>query len=163
MRFIKSDYQKIAGAFILLLTVIVFLNKGLAQQSTPKEIIKAKLKNHYKAIESHDFDNVRPYYADKLTYYYGNQNVSRDRDLPISFKRYWNDVVKEEKHEIDWNSMQYENDKEGNHIVRFTFKYSFKLRKPKKEEEKNQWKTYNHKAELHFDKNYQIYYVKRRF
>lgn len=125
-----------------------------------KSVIKTTLSKFYDAVESQDFEKIKPFYRENIDYYFGQKQVVRDRDLPISYKQYWEDVVKEERHDIDWDSMQYENDEEGNHIVKFDYKYSYKLRKPEKQEDEDKWKSDPRKAEIRFNKDYLIYYVK---
>ena len=129
-------------------------------ESEEERTVKKTLSKFYDAVETQDLEKIRPFYRENIDYYFGNKNISRDVDLPISYKKYWGETVTEERHDIDWDSMQYENDEEGNHIVKFDYKYSYKLRKPEKQEDEDKWKSEPRKAEIRFNKDYLIYYVK---
>lgn len=134
-----------------------------ASKDERKKAIKTTLSKFYDAVESHNFERIRLFYKDTVASYFDRKDVLRDRDLPIAYKQYWEKTVQEERHDIDWDSLQYENDEEGNHIVKFTFKYSYKPHKPKKFKEKVEWKSYRRKAEVRLDSKYLIYYVKGEF
>ena len=137
-----------------------FQKYNATSENDRKKVIKTTLSKFYDAVESQNFDKIKPFYREDIDYYFGQRNVKRDRDLPISYKQYWKDVVSEERHDIDWSSMQYENDEDGNQLVKFAYKYSYKLRNPKKAEDRNKWKSDGRKAEIRFNKDYLIYYVK---
>ncbi len=149
------------------ITILLFLggilicsSDGVGQAMTSQQIIKAKIQHYYKAIESHNFDWVKPFYADTMACFFDRYNVIPDQDLRAVFEIYWKDRVKEERHKINWNDWQYQEDTEGNHIVTYRFRYDYKLIKPNEADEVNQWKSVQRKLEMRFNKNYLIYYIK---
>ncbi|HAS42819.1 MAG TPA: hypothetical protein DCS93_20225 [Microscillaceae bacterium] len=131
-------------------------------ESEEERTVKKTLSKYYDAVESHEFNNMRPFFRDTLAVYFSYKNVRRD-SLQRQFKNYWEKRATEERHDVLWESMQYENDEKGNHMIKFKFKYSYKAPKPKGSTKEVDWKSYNRKAELRFDKNYLIYYVKGEF
>ncbi|TAG05835.1 MAG: serine/threonine protein kinase [Cytophagia bacterium] len=89
--------------------------------------VKEKLKSFFNAIESHNFDNVKDFYADNIEEYFDfkNTNLKPVPDIKASAEAYWKTYAIAEKHEIDWKSFKYEIDENNNHIATITFNYRF--------------------------------------
>lgn len=125
-----------------------------------KEVMKVQLRKFYDAAESRSFDKIRPFYRKKISNYFGNKNIDRERDLRAAYKYSWDKVITEERHKIDWDSMQYSEDEEGNYIAIFDYTYEYVAKKADKPEEQGKTKSVPRRAEVRMDKDYKIYYVK---
>ncbi|OJJ18606.1 hypothetical protein BKI52_23630 [marine bacterium AO1-C] len=134
-------------------------NTGSEEERT----VKKTLSKLFDAVESHDFEKIKPFYQEKIEDYFGQKNITRDRDLRIAYEKSWKDIVQEERHDVDWDSLKYKSDEEGNHIVTFSFKYSYKSPPKEGEKEKVEWKSYKRKAEIRLNKDYLVYYQKGEF
>ncbi len=115
--------------------------------------MKKKVEDFYKAVESHEFTKIRPFYRAQIDNYFGNLNRTLSPDIQASYKIYWEKYIAE-KHEIDWDSYEYLHDENDNHIVKFGMRYYFKT-------EGEDWKNLKVNTEIRFDSNFLIYYINR--
>ncbi len=125
-----------------------------------KEVVKIQLRKFYDAAESRNFEEIRKFYPKKIAFYFGNKNIDRERDLRAAYKYSWDKMITQERHKIDWDSMQYSEDVEGNHIAIFDYTYEYIAKKAKKPEDQGKTKSVSRRAEVRMDKDYKVYYVK---
>jgi serine/threonine protein kinase len=88
--------------------------------------VRARVKEFYKAIETHQFENLKPFYRDTLAQYYSFKNSRLVPDIKSSCEIYWKTYIFE-RHEIDWDTFEYQTDEAGNYVVRFSMKYYFQM------------------------------------
>ncbi|MDX2304951.1 MAG: serine/threonine-protein kinase [Microscillaceae bacterium] len=132
------------------LPLLSFIKKAApADQVTVQDKITA----FFQAEESHNFSSISPFYHDMIENYYGANQVTRGMSLKAAYEAYWNKFAEEERHEIDWNTLEYTQDENGNHIVICPMKYYFK--------KGDTWKNYLTKYEIRFNTDWKIYYIKR--
>ncbi|WP_299456571.1 serine/threonine-protein kinase [uncultured Microscilla sp.] len=137
-----------------------YKKRNASTKQDKKETVKITLRKFYDAAESRNFDNIRPFYRKTIANYFGNKNIDRERDLRSAYKYSWDKIVTEERHKIDWDSMQYSEDEEGNHTAIFDYTYEYQPKKAKKPEDQGKTKSVSRKAEVRMDKEYRVYYVK---
>lgn len=121
-----------AAAFILLnpldwpeLRKYAVVKKPLLVSEEPK--IREKVKAFFEAVEMHNFQNIKAFYADTLETYFTFSGVSLIPDVKASYETDWKTFV-EERNTINWESMKYETDEQGNHTVTLTMKYEFLIK-----------------------------------
>ncbi|TAE69387.1 MAG: serine/threonine protein kinase [Bacteroidetes bacterium] len=117
--------------------------------------IKEKLKAFFNAIESHDFNNIKDFYADSIEEYFDFKNVDLKPipDIKSAAEAYWKTYAIAEKHEIDWTTFKYEIDENHNHIAEITFTYRF-------ENKARKWNSINKvRNKIKFNKDLQIFSI----
>lgn len=151
-------FLAIGGVAVVLfnpLDIPMFRSISIAHQFKTDEDfekeMKEKVKEFYKAVESHQFENIKPFYRDQIDNYFGNINRSLSPDIQAAYRIYWEKYVAE-KHEIDWDSYEYLHDENDNHIVKFSMRYYFKT-------EGEEWKNLKVNTEIRFDNNLLIYHI----
>ncbi|MCS6820614.1 MAG: serine/threonine protein kinase [Microscillaceae bacterium] len=127
-----------------------YLDHKLRTPEQKKAEIQQKIQQFYSTMESHDFEKIRPLYAPVLENYFGNKNISIE-DVEKASQTYWERYVAE-KHDIDWNSLEYTQDEQGNHIATFDMKYSYRTKN-------SQWQTIAGKREIRMNIEWQVYYI----
>lgn len=119
-----------------------------------REELRAQLENFYKAVESHDFEQVRPFYSETLENYFGNKNRKLIPDIRAAYLYYWKRYTDEE-HAINWEQMQYSQDDAGGFVVILNdIDYRFKT-------EEEDWKSIQMKAEIRLDKDLKIFSIQK--
>ncbi len=117
--------------------------------------IKEKLKSFFNAIESHNFENIKDFYAENIEEYFDfeKKNLKPIPDIKSSAEAYWRTYAIAEKHEIDWKSFSYQVDENNNHIIEITFDYKFQNKAKK-------WNNINKvRNKIKFNKNLQIFSI----
>lgn len=136
-----SVFDKLSGKII-----------GVTSQDNDQELVKTQLELFYQAVDSHDFARVKPFYREDVEDYFGNRNIKLVPDVRASYQIGWKTYV-EERHDIDWNSYEYSQDEEGNHVVQFDYRYYFK-------EVDKEWKNLGRRAEIFMDVDKKIFAIK---
>ncbi|TAF67744.1 MAG: serine/threonine protein kinase [Cytophagales bacterium] len=158
---------------LLLVSAIVFLNPfGLSifkkiafynnekQDLTKKYAYERQLRQkainnliaYYQALETHNFDNVAPFYAEKVNKYFSYIDVRPDPDIKASLRNGWK-TYPYEKHDIDTTSIIVEEDSLQNYSLQYEYIYHYK------NQNNTQNKQVKRTGELKFDKNWKIFYV----
>ena len=127
------------------------VNETEEEIDSPVTQAQALLEGYYNAIESRNFNNAQSYFAAELEQYFGFKNVKPIPDVQKSLEYGWKQYVKEE-HIIYPETIQVETDELGNHIVKFSYDYTFRERG---EEEQ----TVSRSAEFRFNMDWKIYYI----
>lgn len=145
----------LAGAF-----VVVFVNpfqiKALEKvaflqaKDSKKEKLIEHLKAYYKALETQNFEQIKPFFEDNIEKYFTYENITFNQDVKPSLRFAWK-KYELEKIEID-EEIEYEEDEDGNFTI--VFDYVYKYKEPEKEE-----KTVNRKGEIKLNKDLKVYYV----
>ena len=60
------------------------------------EVIKEKLTEFFEAEETHDFEEIKPFYNDTIEVYYDKTNINLDHDIRSAKRYYWNNNAQEE-------------------------------------------------------------------
>lgn len=125
--------------------------KQSAEPEELKERLRSRMQQFYRALESKDFSNVRPFFADEVLRYFSYENVKPQPDISASQKLAW-ERYQYEKHEVMSDSFTYETDEAGNYILTYDYRYTFKL---KEEEAKSVSRT----ARIKMTSNWRIFYI----
>lgn len=115
--------------------------------------VKQLLADFYESVETHDFTLIRPFYRDMVDNYFDNYNRSLDPDIKAAYQIYWN-TYSSERHEIDWASLEYDQDELGNHQASFAMTYFFQTKN-------REWQQLSILTEILFDQNWKIYSIRR--
>ncbi|NJL12605.1 MAG: hypothetical protein HC913_06140 [Microscillaceae bacterium] len=114
--------------------------------------IRTHIEQFYAAVESHDFDNIRPFYRETVENYFGNENRRLVPDIRAAYLIYWKKYVGE-RHEIDWESLEVSQEEESQITrVRFSLRYYFKT-------EEADWKNLLLGTEIRLDAEQKIFYI----
>jgi serine/threonine protein kinase len=117
----------------------------------PEPIVQERVKKFYEAVETQNFANIAPFYADSLQNYFNNLNRSLVPDIKTAYEIYWNQY-QDERHEIDWDSFEFSQDEAGNSIVRLRMKYNFKMKG-------KDWDYVKRGAEIRLNPEFKIFYI----
>ena len=117
------------------------------------EFVKNKIKAFFQAQETHDFDNIQPYYSNEIEVYYNKTDLSLVPDLKSAQLYYWNNNAQEERHDIAWESLEYHQDEAGNHIVFVDIDYHFTA--------SGEQGNYLARFQICFNTAWKIYYINK--
>lgn len=153
--FLESHKNIILGVFIIFIVVLIGFNGTkiryfLFKKTHTETEIKARVYEYYKAIETHEFDQVKPFYAPQIERYFTKKN-----QVPVQIQKileaYWQKTPKEE-HAIAWDTFAVSFDEKGNYVVRFLMDYHY-------QRASKGWQERRAKTEILFDNNLKIYSV----
>lgn len=133
--------------------IAIFNNANNTKEEVETPITHAQklLEGYFDAIESRNFNNAKSYFAENVEQYFGFKNIKPIPDVQKSLEYGWKQYVKEE-HIVYPETIQVETDTLGNHIVKFSYDYTFRERG---EEEQ----TVSRAAEFRFNIDWKIYYI----
>lgn len=129
--------------------------KGSELEISGTSISQAQLQNRlegfYEALGSKDINQVRGYYASKLTKFFNESNVTK-KQLQRLLLKAWKRTP-EDKYEILWDTFQYDHDQEGNYTTEFYMNYAYRRANT------NTWRSKKIYTMIKMDKNLRIFYM----
>jgi len=113
--------------------------------------LRYRMQQFYRALESKDFSNVRPFFREQVERYFSYKNVKPQPDISASQKLAW-ERYSHEKHELLPDTFSFEQDEAGNYILTYDYRYTFKLKDKESE-------SVNRTARIKLNSELQIFYI----
>lgn len=95
-----------------------------ASKAETQDILQQRVGEFYRAMETHNFDKLQPYYAPVVTRYFDKYNQDMNQVRAIS-ENYWQKTA-EDRHEIDGSKFTYTRDANGNYVITFPLNYHYR-------------------------------------
>jgi serine/threonine protein kinase len=113
--------------------------------------LQNRLEAFYQALGSKDIQQVREYYASTLTKFFNESNVT-NKQLQSLLLKAWKRTP-QDKHEILWDTFNYDYDQEGKYTIEFYMNYVYRRANT------TTWRSQKLYTIIKMDNNLKIYYM----